>query len=89
MTDEKSVDWLRGKIKSLESEDNCDPFFIAFGIMNPHTPHVVPQKCFDMYPLETLKIPVIKEGDNDDCRYNEVLAGKGRTHFAALVEKGT
>lgn len=86
MTDEKSVDWLQKKMKTLEQSDNDKPFFIAFGIMNPHTPHVVPKKYFDMYPLETLKIPVIKEGDNDDCHYDEVLEGKGRTHFTALKE---
>lgn len=86
MTDEKSVDWLREKIKTLEEEESSKPFFIAFGIMNPHTPHVVPKKYFDMYPLQTLKIPVIKKNDNDDCHYDEVLGGKGRTHFAALKE---
>ncbi|TLX78186.1 sulfatase [Labilibacter sediminis] len=86
MTDEKSVDWLSNKIDALQTEENGKPFFIAFGIMNPHTPHVVPKKYFDMYTLDSLKIPVIREGDNDDCHYDEVLVGKGRTHFAALKE---
>lgn len=86
MTDEKSVDWLRKKLKTLENEDDGQPFFIAFGLMKPHTPHVVPKKYYDMYPLESLKIPVIKKNDNDDCNYDNVLEGKGRTHFKALKE---
>jgi arylsulfatase A-like enzyme len=86
MWDEESADWFRGKIKSLENDKNHGPFFIAFGIMSPHTPHVAPQKYFHMYPLKSLKIPVIKEGDNEDCKYDEVLGGKGRTHFTALKE---
>jgi len=63
MWDEESADWFREKIKSLENDKDHGPFFIAFGIMSPHTPHVAPKKHFDMYPLETLKIPVIKEGE--------------------------
>ena len=89
LTDEKSVDWLTKKISSLEAKKDDKPFFIAVGIMNPHTPHVVPQKYFDKYPLETLKIPVIKEDDNADCHYDEVLGGKGRTHFKALEDSYT
>lgn len=84
MTDEKSVIWFDKKIKELENTKTSKPFFIAFGIMNPHTPHNAPQKYYDMYPLETVELPVIKDRDNEDCFYDDVLSGKGKTHFAAL-----
>jgi arylsulfatase A-like enzyme len=84
MTDEKSVVWFEKKIKSLEVLNTKKPFFIAFGIMNPHTPHVAPQKYFDRFPIETIEIPVIKNHDNEDCSYDDVLSGKGKSHFAAL-----
>ncbi|TLX78242.1 sulfatase [Labilibacter sediminis] len=86
LTDEKSVNWFKNTISTLESNKNTDePFFIGIGLMNPHTPLVVPQKYFDKFPLESVKIPVIKEDDNADCKYDEVLSGsKGRTHFTAL-----
>ncbi|MCG9972538.1 sulfatase [Christiangramia crocea] len=86
MTDEKSVRWLKNKLEELEESKTKEPFFIAFGIMNPHTPHVAPQKYFDMYPMESLEIPIIKDNDNEDCSYDEVLSGKGRSHFEALKD---
>ena len=90
MSDEKSAKWLKKTLTALEDNKEDDsPFFIAVGIVKPHTPHIVPKKFYDMYPLESLKIPVIKEGDNEDCKYDEVLEGKGRTHFAALTEAYT
>tara|TARA_B100000809_G_scaffold237914_1_gene258226 strand:+ start:17793 stop:19355 length:1563 start_codon:yes stop_codon:yes gene_type:complete len=84
LTDEKSAIWWQKKVKTLEASKENKPFFMAFGIMNPHTPHVVPQKYFDLYPLKTLKLPIIKKGDNKDCSYLDVLSGKGVSHFGAL-----
>jgi arylsulfatase A-like enzyme len=46
---------------------------MAVGFVRPHTPLVAPQKYFDMYPIETLKIPVIKENDNEDTYYRSTL----------------
>ena len=46
---------------------------MAVGFVRPHTPLVAPQKYFDMYPLETLKIPVIKKNDNEDTHYRSTL----------------
>lgn len=69
MNDELSANWAVEKIKSLENSNTDTPFFMAVGFVKPHTPLVAPQKYFDMYPLETLKIPVIKKNDNKDTYY--------------------
>ncbi|MCW2118813.1 sulfatase [Flavobacterium sp. 7A] len=69
MNDELSANWAVEKIGSLEKANDAKPFFLAVGFVKPHTPLVAPQKYFDMYPLETLKIPEIKKKDKDDCYY--------------------
>ncbi len=38
------------------------PFYLAVGLYRPHTPYVAPKKYFDMYPLETIKVPSVPEG---------------------------
>ncbi|MGB7325281.1 MAG: sulfatase [Rubripirellula sp.] len=38
------------------------PFFLAVGMYRPHTPYVAPQKYFDMYPVDKIKIPQVPEG---------------------------
>ena len=52
-------------IKLME-EKKGDPFFIATGFFRPHTPFVAPKKYFDMYPLETLRLPYAPKNDRED-----------------------
>jgi len=42
------------------------PFFIGAGFYRPHVPQYAPQKWFDMYPLDTLKLPAVSENDLND-----------------------
>ncbi|TLX78199.1 sulfatase [Labilibacter sediminis] len=89
MTDEKSVDWFKNKMTQLERSDSDEPFFIGVGFIRPHTPLVVPQKYFDMFPLDEVKIPVYKENDKDDCKLSANTLNKdprGRTAFKGLIQ---
>jgi uncharacterized sulfatase len=43
-----------------------EPFFVAAGFFRPHTPFVAPKKYFDMYPLETLRLPYAPKDDRED-----------------------
>jgi iduronate 2-sulfatase len=38
-------------------KDGGAPFFHSVGFHKPHLPHIVPQKWFDMYPLDGVSLP--------------------------------
>ena len=42
------------------------PFFLAVGFMRPHVPWYVPQKWFDLHPIDGVKLPPYLENDLDD-----------------------
>lgn len=88
LTDEKSAEWFEHKISSMESQVQTNPFFISIGFIRPHTPLVVPQKYFDMFPLETVKIPVLKENDRSDTKLaeNTTKELRGRKAYRTLTE---
>lgn len=52
-------------IEALQ-RDHDKPFFLACGTFNPHMPWYVPQKYFDLFPLDEIVLPEIKEDDLDD-----------------------
>ena len=60
MADYKSVDFI---IEQMNRKNREKPFFLACGIYRPHLPWYVPKKYFDMFPLEEVQLPALKEGD--------------------------
>ena len=63
MADYHVVDWAKYQL-ALKHEK---PFFLATGVWKPHDPWEVPQKYFDMYPLDEIKLPIYKEDDMIDA----------------------
>lgn len=55
--------WGANRLQELAGEDQ--PFFMAIGFSNPHVPLYVPQKWFDLYPMETLELPEVLASDRD------------------------
>lgn len=53
----------KGKNSSLPPKVKEQPFFIAVGFYRPHCPFVAPKKYFDMYPLNTIKLPENQKND--------------------------
>lgn len=65
------------------------PFFLALGMYRPHIPWHVPQKYFDMYPLDEIVMPVIKEDDLNDVPEEGLrLIRRGNRELGIIREGG-
>jgi arylsulfatase A-like enzyme len=62
MGDWQVADWAIGELKKKQDK----PLFLACGIFRPHLPWYVPEKYFDMYALDRITLPNVKEDDLDD-----------------------
>ncbi|MGI9543990.1 MAG: sulfatase [Cyclobacteriaceae bacterium] len=63
MADYHVVDWANYQL----SQKHDKPFFLAAGVWKPHDPWEVPQKYFDMYPLQDIVLPEVKKDDLEDA----------------------
>ena len=62
--DGKTAKWVEGKLLKGQLQE---PFFLGAGIFEPHLPNYAPQKYFDQFPLEDIKLPDgFLENDLDD-----------------------
>ena len=91
MTDEKSTIWAKKQLEKLSKPEKVNPFFMAIGLHRPHTPLVVPQKYFDMFPLKNIQTTHLKEEDSADTHLenNNLKKGgmsRGRKAYVGLVE---
>jgi iduronate 2-sulfatase len=62
MPDHQSVDWANKRLK----EKYDKPFFMGVGFLRVHVPLYVPQKWFDLHPLDGIKTMPYKVNDLDD-----------------------
>ena len=78
--DERNASWAVSQIKQFSKQSDGQPFFMGIGFIRPHTPLHVPKRYFDMHPLDSLKLPVIKDGDEQDTHYKDVVTQKQKGH---------
>ncbi|WP_425617829.1 sulfatase [Anatilimnocola sp. NA78] len=64
------------------------PLFLGCGFHKPHMPWNVPQKYFDMYPLDQIELPPTKAGDLDDLPPYGVKVAKPMGDHAEMVKSG-
>lgn len=78
MADYKSVEWVSNQL----SQKHDKPFFLACGIYRPHVPWYVPQKYFDLFPIEDIQLPKLLDTDLDDLsdRMIDVAHRSGNYH---------
>ena len=84
MLDGINAKWIITELKKPQEK----PFFLAYGLTKPHLTWSVPQKYFDLHPLEGIKLPPTKKGDLADLPSfgkklaREVYDPSGERNFA-------
>lgn len=61
--DYKIASWT---VEQLAEMPDDKPFFLAAGFFLPHVPCFATQQWMDLYPLETLMLPEVRDDDRDD-----------------------
>lgn len=64
------------------------PFYLAVGLHKPHMPWNVPQKYYDMFPLESIQLPPYLADDLSDVPPAGVKMAKPEGDHKAIVEAG-
>jgi arylsulfatase A-like enzyme len=65
------------------------PFFLAIGLWHPHIPMFAPQRYFDLYPPEKVRIPEVPENDLDDVpKPGQEFAAFRRSEHERIVKEG-
>jgi len=83
--DYQSVQWVIDRLQ----EEHDRPFFLAAGIYRPHVPWYVPREYFELFPLESVQLPELMEGDLDDLPERAVeLAHRAGNYHEHVVEAG-
>lgn len=66
--DEDKGDWKIASwtVEQLDAMPKDEPFFLSCGFFLPHVPCFATQKWFDLHPIETTALPIIKRDDRSD-----------------------
>jgi arylsulfatase A-like enzyme len=83
MPDYKLVTWASDVLKQPPGEK---PLFLAVGIVKPHLPWFAPQKYFDMYPLDEIRLPEVPDNDLDDIPELGVKMARPEGDHKAVTE---
>ncbi len=86
MADTKRVKWACEVLKRKHNK----PFFLAVGLYAPHFPNYAPKKYFDLYDVNKIKLPPIKENDREDLPPNirRRMTNRYKQHHVRLKELG-
>jgi arylsulfatase A-like enzyme len=76
------AEWAVGELNKKHDK----PFFLAPGIFRPHMPWNVPQKYYDLFPLETIQLPPYKKDDIDDMPEEGKKMALANGDWKALME---
>ncbi|MCB1230082.1 MAG: sulfatase [Verrucomicrobiae bacterium] len=72
-------------VEFLRTHEPDQPFFLACGLFRPHLPWYVPREYFDLYPLDEIVLPEVREGDLDDVpEVGRQLALAGHSDFEKI-----
>jgi len=87
--DEEMVDYhsVTYALKQLNTKHD-KPLFLACGLHKPHMPWDVPQKYYDMYPLDKIELPPVLKDDLSDIPSAGVRMAKPQGDHAAMLASG-
>jgi arylsulfatase A-like enzyme len=83
MPDEISANFISDKL----NENHEKPFFMVCGINRPHVPRYAPQEFFELFPIDSIKLPPYKTNDLGDCAeilFKDPVTGKKDYQAKAL-----
>jgi arylsulfatase A-like enzyme len=88
LQDELHTKWVIKKIKELEKRENLKPFFMGVGFVRPHTPLHAPDKYFNLFPIDSLKLNSWKKNDKKDTHWNTNFDKKlkGTRYYKTLLD---
>ncbi|MBN1421091.1 MAG: sulfatase [Planctomycetes bacterium] len=84
MPDHRIASWV---IERLGRKQET-PFFLACGFHNPHMPWNVPRKYFDLYPLEGIRLPPVREDDLADLPRDGVRRAGAKGDHVDILASG-
>ncbi len=85
MGDAKSASWVIDQLGAPQDS----PFFLACGLYRPHLPWYVPRKYYDMFPLESVRLPTVLENDLADVGERAAeIAHRGGDYHQHVIEAG-
>lgn len=84
MPDYKIVDYGIAQLRKTHQR----PFFLAIGLHKPHMPWNVPQKYYDLHPLDQIALPPYREDDLNDIPLAGRRMAKPDGDHAEIVASG-
>jgi arylsulfatase A-like enzyme len=84
LPDEATIDY---GIKHLLAKQD-KPFFLAVGLHKPHMPWDVPKKYYDLFPLDSIELPPVKEDDLKDVPPAGIKMAKPDGDHATMLKSG-
>lgn len=82
MDDYRVVSWAVEQLQHRHDK----PFFLACGVFRPHMPWQVPQKYYDLYPLDKITLPQAPEDDLSDVPPEGVKMARPQGDHATILE---
>lgn len=87
--DEDLNDWNITNYGIAELQKKHDrPFFLAVGLHKPHMPWAVPKKYYDLFPLESIRLPPYLENDLDDIPPAGIRMADPETDHEPMLKSG-
>ncbi len=70
------------------SKPHDKPFFLAVGLHKPHMPWNVPQKYYDLHPLDKIELPPYQKDDLNDVPPAGIKMANPNGDHAKMIESG-